>query len=128
LQEKSARLALLNADLNIDGDGGFDVVNDSQEQNESELENSEDGRDDDGDDTRSEVPRQSYTLTNPGMTFTYGGESAATSATNRNAEPRTGTYGKAKPSILDGIRNFDSGRFNNAPKPPSEQRGATERD
>jgi len=28
LLEKEARLALLNADLNIDGEGGFDVLND----------------------------------------------------------------------------------------------------
>jgi len=43
------------------------------------------------------------------------------------SEQRTGTYGKSKPSILDGIRNFDSEKFNNAPKPPNEQRGVTER-
>ena len=34
LAEKEARLALLNADLNIDGDGGFDVTNDLEEHDE----------------------------------------------------------------------------------------------
>jgi hypothetical protein len=109
LQEKSARLALLNADLNIDGDGGFDVENDSQEQSESEHGNAEDGRDSD-DDLEGDDDRD-------GNDYRYA-----------NDEPRTGTYGKTKPSILDGIRNFDSGRFNNTTKLPSDQRGVVNRE
>lgn len=38
LAEKEARLALLNADLNIDGNGGLDVTNDT----DSRAENAED--------------------------------------------------------------------------------------
>jgi hypothetical protein len=38
LAEKEARLALLNADLNIDGDGGFDVMNDTDSRDEAEPE------------------------------------------------------------------------------------------
>jgi len=38
LAEKEARLALLNADLNIDGNGGFDVVNDSDNRVETDGE------------------------------------------------------------------------------------------
>jgi hypothetical protein len=109
LQEKSARLALLNADLNIDGDGGFDVENDAQEKNESEHGNAEDGRDSDDDLEGDDEP--------DGNDYRYS-----------NDAPRTGTYGKTKPSILDGIRNFDSGRFNNTMKPPSDQRGVANRE
>jgi hypothetical protein len=50
--EKEARLAFLNADLNIDGEGNFEVQNDAEEQ----------------------------------------------------VEPGTGTYGKAKPSLLDELK------------------------
>jgi len=50
LAEKEARLALLNADLNIDGDGGFDVMNDTDSReetaNEIEQEDDEDYEDD----------------------------------------------------------------------------------
>jgi len=38
LAEKEARLALLNADLNIDGDGGFDVMNDTDSRTENAVE------------------------------------------------------------------------------------------
>jgi len=38
LKEKEARLALLNADLNIDGNGGFDVMNDTDTRSENEDE------------------------------------------------------------------------------------------
>jgi len=38
LAEKEARLALLNAELNIDGDGGLDVVNDTDGREEEEAE------------------------------------------------------------------------------------------
>jgi len=36
LREKEARLALINADLNIDGDGGFDVINDDGNRDEND--------------------------------------------------------------------------------------------
>jgi len=36
LTEKEARLALINADLNIDGDGGFDVINDDSSRDEGD--------------------------------------------------------------------------------------------
>jgi hypothetical protein len=36
LADKEARLALINADLNIDGDGGFDVINDGDSRDEIE--------------------------------------------------------------------------------------------
>ena len=38
LQEKEAQLALLNAELNIDGDGDMDVINDADERNSDDPE------------------------------------------------------------------------------------------
>ena len=37
LAEKEARLALLNADLNIDGDGGFELMNDTDERDDIDI-------------------------------------------------------------------------------------------
>jgi hypothetical protein len=92
LAEKEARLALLNADLNIDGDG---------------------------------PSGKPFTPANPGATVTYNGESGDV----RDNEFRTGTYGKRKPSIIDGIRGFAGAKMSDAPKPPQEQRaGVAERD
>jgi hypothetical protein len=125
LREKEARLALLNADLNIDGDGDFDVENDAESRDYDETdvtdadENSLEESDDDD---------KPYNPQNPGMSITYNSDAQPVPTAVRDTEQRTGTYGKSKPSILDGIRNFDSSRFNNAPKPPTEQRGVTERD
>jgi hypothetical protein len=103
-QEKEARLALLNADLNIDGDGDFDVINDTDRRDESEQEPDE--QDEDSDDERDEQdePRSAkpYELVGTPPTFNYG-------------EPHTGTYGKSKPSILDDIRSINSNL-----KPPAQ--------
>jgi hypothetical protein len=109
LQEKEARLALLNADLNIDGDGDFDIVNDPE------------NRDDD-----DEPPSSSIGPQNTGVTVAYNNSHDASSVEDCDTESRTGTYGKAKPSVLGGIRSFNSGQFNNAPKTASEQRSVTE--
>ena len=80
LAEKEARLALLNADLNIDGDGGFDVINDTESHDDSR---------DDTDDEPMHSTEQSV---------------------SRFAEhtERTGTYGKSKPSILDDLRTYSA--------------------
>lgn len=80
LAEKESRLALLNADLNIDnpdrvdGDSGLDVLNDSDNRREF---------DDDTDDE----PEDDYD-------YEYKPE-------------RVSAIAKGKPSILDGIRNFN---------------------
>jgi len=120
LQTKEARLALLNADLNIDGDGGLEVFNDTEENRDEKTETA-DGVDerDDSDDSDEEVeddepsceqdakrptnPEQlsrPFELTNPGRSFTYGNK--------QNELARTGTYGKSAPSILDDVRIIKS--------------------
>jgi len=97
LQEKEARLALLNADLNIDGDGGLDVVNDTENRNAPGNDFSDEPEDDSYDEDRPDITRS-------GIHFGY------------NREPdREAASAKAKPSILDGIRSFDSGRQNGVP-------------
>jgi N12 class adenine-specific DNA methylase len=102
LAEKEARLALLNADLNIDGSGGMDVVNDPDSRAEI------DGAYDEPEERESSsTPNPPIELLNPGATFHYPSEQ----------ERRTGTYNKnAKPSLLEGIRNFNGGN-QKAPKP-----------
>ena len=111
LEEKEARLALLNADLNIDGDGGFDVLNDSDDR-----------------DTDDFVARVGEALDEMGVEFTRG---YSPGLPPDDDEPDDGTDGdarpsfnyamervpqaasaKSKPSILDGIRSFDSTKHN----------------
>ena len=87
MQAKEARLALLNADLNIDGDGGMDVLNDDEARSENEAEQAQDEPDDNDFDEQDEPPRRE------------------SSAYNYD-EPRTGTYGKAHPSILTDLETM----------------------
>jgi hypothetical protein len=114
LQEKEARLALLNADLNIDGDGDLDVQNDTENRDE------DDSLDDSDGDSPPQIP---FTPANPGLAAAYDSVGTAAPGVSRDTEFHTGTYGKSKPSVIDGIRGFESAKFNNAPKPPQEQRG-----
>jgi hypothetical protein len=107
LQAKEARLALLNADLNIDGDGGMDVLNDPEENRDEKTETAEevDERDDTDEDLDEvgDEPEQSgkpLDLENPGHTMSYGND-------RRELQP-TGTYGKSAPSILDDVRSIKS--------------------
>lgn len=93
LKEKEARLALLNADLNIDGngDGNFDIINDTENRNTAGK-FFEDDADDNyaGDEVDDEDYRGDYRC-GSGHTI------------------QTATA-KSKPSILDGIHKFDSDR------------------
>jgi hypothetical protein len=97
LAEKEARLALLNADLNIDGDGGFDVENDTDDRDEAGQEQG-DGNGRDYIDDRS--ARQAT-----GGIREYAQET----------ELRTGTYGKSKPSLLDDLRSYSANKQNSEP-------------
>jgi hypothetical protein len=78
LAEKEARLALLNAELNIDGGGGLDVLNDADDRAEpaEEHEPPDDGY---------EEPEEAY---------------------ERQKVPAK----SAKPSFLDGIREYNANR------------------
>jgi N12 class adenine-specific DNA methylase/adenine-specific DNA methylase len=112
LQAKEARLALLNADLNIDGDGDMDILNDPDNRDENaasndETDNGRDDADDERDDADEEVcefePEQSgspFELTNPDQIMTYGCDAERAA----HESVRTGTYGKSAPGILDDIR------------------------
>jgi hypothetical protein len=101
LQEKETRLALLNADLKIDGDGGFDILNDTDSRG-------------DQDDTGlvepvsdvDEETGQSSELTTDDVRSYYD------FANKRDSQTASA---KSKPSILDSIRSFDSGKHNSAP-------------
>ena len=121
LAEKEARLALLNADLNIDGDGGMEILNDAESRDSDDFveqvgqaldeagvkytrgydpDSDADDNDDDFDDVSDEVRPQ------------YGG--------SFERVPQA-VASKSKPSILDGIRTFDSTKHNGVQgkdKPP----------
>jgi hypothetical protein len=98
LKAKEARLALLNADLNIDGDGGFDVINDTESRDEGATEQPQGEQDVDGhdeDDSLDEPREQCRAAVNP-----VAGNASRTNGGGGCSEPRTGTFGKEKPSIL----------------------------
>ena len=86
LISKEQRLVLLNADLNIDGDGGMDVLNDGDDRDEA----GEESRDD----TRPSPQRNDA----PGL--------RGNSKINEGELPRTGTYGKTAPTFMDNIRSL----------------------
>ena len=97
LQEKEARLALLNSDLNIDGDGGLDVMNDTENRNAQGY--------DDGDDPEGEAFDENGIDGKPNDVIRPNYDYVA------NRIPQAATA-KSKPSILDGIRDFDSSKHN----------------
>ncbi|MDR1209810.1 MAG: helicase [Clostridiales bacterium] len=102
LAAKESRLALLNADLNIDGDGDFDVINDAEPRAETEPEQSQDdpdGDEQDYDDDEPEEPRRdaAYPAADSARRAGLGGD---------YSELRTGTYGKARPSILTDLETM----------------------
>ncbi|MDR1321589.1 MAG: helicase [Gracilibacteraceae bacterium] len=91
LAEKEARLALLNADLNIEGDGGFDVAGEDRDPEET-LIDMDSGYDND-------QPQADYS--------SAGGRVSQAAA-------------KEKPSILDGLRGFGSGKQDSGGAPTRE--------
>ena len=105
LREKEMRLALLNADLNIDGEGGMDILNDTDSREEkAEPEVDSDEPEADYDDDEPEYQEHSVSP------FLPARPGAAAHERGYGNEPlRTGTYDKKPPSILDDIRNINSG-------------------
>ena len=105
LQAKEARLALLNADLNIDGDGGLEIEGETEIGDENpEIAESVREREDIDEEVDEDEPqsdRQPYRTSDEPR---YN---------QPNELPRTGTYGKSAPSILDDVRSIKS-----ALKPP----------
>jgi hypothetical protein len=114
LREKEARLALLNADLNIDGDGGLDILNDTESREDTvEPEGEIDEPEAEYDDDEPVYPEGAVSP------FTPARPGAAAHGRGYEDEPlRTGTYDKKPPSILDDIRNISNGL-----KPPAQGGG-----
>jgi hypothetical protein len=101
LQTKEARLALLNADLNIDGDGDMDVLNDPETREDNAQANDEsDDRDDPDEEADEHEPKQTDRVP-----LTY---SAVSNDDGRSAERRTGTYGKSAPRLMDDLNAIKS--------------------
>jgi len=92
---KEARLALLNAELNIDGDGGMDVINDTDER-KNEIDGADEHKPtmvDDADEEYDDAVQRYY-----------------------EREPaRAAVYAKAKPSILEGLHGFSDNKRTDAP-------------
>jgi N12 class adenine-specific DNA methylase len=80
LQAKEKRLASLNIELNIDGDGDMGIINDTESREETERRQGEQDGHDRDEETDAEL--------------------------DEDDEPRTGTYGKGKPSILDDLETM----------------------
>jgi hypothetical protein len=97
LEEKEARLALLNADLNIDGDGGLDIMNEADS-----LDEQDDASMDDPDGETNNEDELDEPISDEAPTdYRYFGESTPQAIS-----------AKTKPSILEGIRGFDSNKHN----------------
>jgi len=87
LAEKEARLALINADLNIDGNGDFDVINDDERES--------------GDEAYDGSPGDSELDTDSDRAHTQ--------------TPQAASEKIIKPSILDGIRNYSGNNNQSIP-------------
>jgi len=113
LADKEARLALLNAELNIDGNGGMDVINDTDTRDSDSDADPHDYEDDDFDELDGEdKPESSIKLTNPGMTFDY----------SPRTEPKAVPAKSTKPLMMDKLRSYS------ADKQPSTSGKKPERD
>jgi hypothetical protein len=98
LIDKETRLVLLNTDLNIDGDGSLDVLNDA------------DTRDDDKEQSETAQPVQQDEPQESGF-----GQRANYGYDRNEGEHRTGTYGKSAPTFLDNIRSLGERKRENPP-------------
>jgi CII-binding regulator of phage lambda lysogenization HflD len=116
LRAKEARLALLNADLNIDGDGDMDVLNDPDNRDENAISNDEtDDSRDDFDDEPDEEPCECESEQTSSAAFSYDRVKTDYPA---QIEQRTGTYCKSAPRLLDDLQ-----ALKNEKKPPTMGNG-----
>jgi hypothetical protein len=90
---KESRLVLLNADLNIDGDGGMEVLNDGDSRDDADEREQSDYESDDEPDGGVQPEYGRGDARGQRVGFGYG----------REEMQRTGTYGKAAPSFVDNI-------------------------
>jgi len=91
LEEKEARLAMLNAELNIEGEGYFDIVDNNGERSSDEEEPDTENIDEPEPDDEVEYE------------YSY------------SQVPQLVTAKTSKPSILEGIRDFDNSKNQNVP-------------
>jgi hypothetical protein len=103
LAEMEARLALLNADLNIDGDGGFDVENDADERTSGDEAEVDDEEFDDGNTSASTMPDNPKPAQDERRMYVVG------------TPPVAAPSAPPKPSILGGIRGFTGSKSEGAP-------------
>jgi hypothetical protein len=105
LADKEARLALLNAELNIDGNGGMDVINDTDTRDSDSEADPHDYEDDEFDELDGEdEPVSSIKLTNPGMTFDYP----------PRTEPKAVPAKSTKPLMMDKLRSYSADKQSSA--------------
>ena len=100
LAAKEARLTVLNSDLNIDGDGGLDVLNDTdnrEEQSQQEEPDEDFDEPDEGYESRHEPRYETRPQGRSGDLLP------------------TGTYGKSAPTFLENIKNIGNRRQENTP-------------
>jgi len=97
LVEKEARLALLNAELNIDGNGGMDVINDTDSRDRDSDTDAHDYENGDMEEPEGEDEnKSSIDLANPGKTFDY-----PSSGGQRDIPAKS-----TKPLMMDKIRSY----------------------
>jgi len=92
LAEKEARLAMLNAELNIDGEGYFDIVSNSDER-------------DSDDEKREDIIEENYD--------DYESEDEEVYDYNYSRTPQLVPAKSVKPSIIDGLRDYESTKQQN---------------
>jgi hypothetical protein len=105
LNEKEARLALLNAELNIDGNGGMDVINDTDTRDEDFEPDEEDNEDIYDELDAEEELESSINLANPGKEFDYPPQG------ERKDIPAKST----KPLMMDKIRSYSADKLPTVP-------------
>ena len=108
LQDKEARLALLNADLNIDGNGGFDIINDTENRaSGDDAEHDNDTADDIGTKYKHGYDSNSESFNDEDSDVDQNcGHSDTTERIPQSAKANP------RPSILNGIRSFNSNKYN----------------
>jgi N12 class adenine-specific DNA methylase len=117
LAEKEARLTRLNTGLNIDGDGGMDVMNDSDDRDPDDF-SSSDGEtpDETGGEYEDDCDIGDYEPDDGGVGQRDIGHDYT------GARIQQAASAKAKPSILNELRGFESGRY------VGTERGSSSRD
>jgi hypothetical protein len=113
LREKETRLALLNAELNIEGSGGLDVMNEPDDRSAEREQNEDADYDEDYelDDIDGEDETSPFNIVNPGASVNYS-----------SVPDRQYAYGKSRPPLLETIRNYSADKKAPAPGKKTSER------